>query len=688
MSTRLSLAHLVGGAHGAVLALALSPLVNRACTPEPPGPYANLTRPSPPEPEPEPPRSSISGRIQDVDNNPIVGAWVCDRHDGFVGRCTQSDTDGDYHLDDLRPDTSHIGVSAATFEPSTRQVELTPGQLTDHVDIELRAGGMGLSGVVRDIHGDTIAGARLSTSHAVTFSDELGRFKLWFDLDEDSVEAIADGYVETTLQGDASHGPVELFLVPESVLVGRVFDAQTREAVEDAKVFARAERSVGYGSARTDEAGRFRIGGLIPGDYEIEVTGYELKGHRVELVHLGLAETSDEFVVRAHPAAYVTGVVEIADTGRPCTRGCVELSRQRSEHEVHEFESALLDDSGQVEFSGLLPGTYDVKIECYEHRAYKSYPALVVGEHNIGGIEWRVSDLQIPRVDYSHATDDMLGVGQHWTGKIRGHVLDDAGAPVAGLEIHPLYVDKLAIVPSAKTDANGEFELAGLPAGKLELTAWDYRRPEHGRFVRAREGNEFEAVTDQTIEAELVVESRRGTIVGVLHDEQGHPVADALVIVLSEPPGNDWDSLIDWDELGEPVTTDERGRFVLEGLAERKFLVHAYRRGGGEAIATSVEVGSELELTITPGSSLAGTITREDGSVPRSFYIRAENRDRDFVASDEVLLSNGTWGLNNLPAGRYEISVSLDEGVAQAEVDVEEGEVRQGIELRALPPFM
>lgn len=45
----------------------------------------------------------------------------------------------------------------------------------------------------------------------------------------------------------------------------------------------------------------------------------------------------------------------------------------------------------------------------------------------------------------------------------------------------------------------------------------------------------------------------------MLHDEQGHPVADALVIVLSQPPGNDWDSLIDWDELGEPVTTDEHG---------------------------------------------------------------------------------------------------------------------------------
>jgi hypothetical protein len=233
------------------------------------------------------------------------------------------------------------------------------------------------------------------------------------------------------------------------------------------------------------------------------------------------------------------------------------------------------------------------------------------------------------------------------------------------------------------TDADGWFEIENLPSGKLKLVTSDRTRPYDGH-VRTLEGNEFEAIADRTVETVLVVESRRGRIVGVLYDQHGHPVANALVVALEH-----WllgISLVAWDKLGEPVTTDESGRFVLEGLAEREYLVHAYRRGGGEAIAISDEFGGELELSITQGSALAGTVTREDGSAPRSFYITAKNRSLGFQRNDDFLLTNGIWRLDHLPAGRYELSVGLDQPSAQAIVDVEEGEVLEGIELRVPVP--
>lgn len=171
--------------------------------------------------------------------------------------------------------------------------------------------------------------------------------------------------------------------------------------------------------------------------------------------------------------------------------------------------------------------------------------------------------------------------------------------------------------------------------------------------MSARGGHELQVVTDKIIETELVVESRRGTIVGVLHDERGRPVADALVVALEQPfrDAGYTATLIDWDRLGEPVITDEDGQFVLVGLPEGEFVVRAYRRGGGEAIAVFVEVGNELELTITPGGSIAGTVVLEDGSVPRSFRVNAENPSLGFAVVEDFRLTGGAWRLNNLPAG-------------------------------------
>jgi hypothetical protein len=655
-----------------------APPVNltRPSLPQSADPYANLTRPSLPEPEPEQPRSSVSGRIYDPANNPVADAWVCSRHNGDIDHCTKSNSDGDYQLDDLPRDTAWISTSAATFEPSRWEIELTPGQLTKHVDIQLQAGGLGLSGVVQDIYRNSIAGARISTSNAATFSDRQGRFKLWLEPDAVQVTAIADGHVETTMQSDASDGPHELFLLPESVIVGKVVDVRTGGPIEGASVSVHAEHSVSYGSARTDETGRFRIHRLTPGDYQLSATAYRAQGHSAELVHLGLAETSDEIVIQAHPAAYVTSRVQIADTGRPCASGYVSLHRQRAEHEVHEFDGGALDDRGRLEFWGLLPGIYDVGITCFEYRRYESYPPLVVGARDIGGIEWTVPAIRVPPQE----DNDQPDTG---TSKIRGRVVDEAGAPVSRLEVHPLY-DKQAWVPSGMTDADGWFEIENLPSGKLKLVASDRTRPDDGQYMRTLEGNEFEAIADRTVETVLVVESRRGRIVGVLYDEHGDPVANALVVALEH-----WllgISLVAWDKIGEPVTTDESGRFVLEGLAEREYLVHAYRRGGGEAIAISDQFGGELELTITQGSALAGTVTREDGSTPRSFYITAKNQSLGFQMNDDFLLTNGIWRLDHLPAGRYELSVGLDQPLAQVVVDVEEDEVLEGIELRVPVP--
>lgn len=302
------------------IGLGVGQLLGLACAPEspnsdanppafvPPDPYANLTRPSMPDSRAEQLRASVSGRIHDADDNAIVGAQVCAGRFVSDDPRMQTGAEGDYQIDGLRAGIIWLRASAPTFEPISKRIELMPGQVAEHVDIELRPGGVGLSGVVDDIYGNQLAGARISTGNAVTFSDEQGHFRLWVKSD-DQVHAVADGYAETTMHGKPSDGPAELVLLPESVIVGTVVDARTEEPLEGVRVFAHGQSSVSHGSARTDEAGRFRVVGLTPGDYELSVTDLGVHGHGNALIHLGLAETSDEISIRAHPAAYVVATV-------------------------------------------------------------------------------------------------------------------------------------------------------------------------------------------------------------------------------------------------------------------------------------------------------------------------------------------------------------------------------------------
>ncbi|MFY0537284.1 carboxypeptidase-like regulatory domain-containing protein [Nannocystis pusilla] len=61
-----------------------------------------------------------------------------------------------------------------------------------------------------------------------------------------------------------------------------------------------------------------------------------------------------------------------------------------------------------------------------------------------------------------------------------------------------------------------------------------------------------------------------------------------------------------WTFGKQPNMTDAEGRFTLTDLSDGKHTLRAHRRGGGEAIAEHVAIGSEVTLTLAPASRLAG----------------------------------------------------------------------------------
>ncbi|HVI02514.1 MAG TPA: carboxypeptidase regulatory-like domain-containing protein, partial [Enhygromyxa sp.] len=614
------------------------------------------------------PKASISGSVRDPEGRPIEGAQVCAFSDDNARRglddrqlhCARSGPDGYYRIDGLLPVLTEVHASAATYKPTqwerrergTRRTELPlrAGQTAEGIDVILEPGGVLVIGVVRDIAGGEIEGAHVMTSgdwftrseaRAVTTSGDEGRFELWTAPGTIVVNAQAEGYAQGSVEAIAPGEFIELFLTPESVLIGKVVLASSGEPVEDVTV------SVGRASTRTDASGRFRIDRLQPGMYKPYAEGDELYGHAAEQVHLGLGETSEEVVIRVHPAVHVEGKVVVAGSERPCTQGWVRLDNP-GKHSEH----AELDDEGHVEFRGVLAGEYEVTVGCEAHVAEDHYDKLVVGEENLGGLVWQVRE----------------GLA------IRGEVVDEAGQPLADIEVNaravadPEAARSQLTYDSQYSERDGSFELSGLLPGRYELgtSSWRSRPgPLEPITVELQSGADVNDVR--------IVMPALGSIRGRVLDEANNPVAGAYVNA-SEVGG-----------LGQQSTrSNDAGEFTLEHVRPGQARVTALssdswwplRKPGtsdddiqGELVEVTADEVAELTLIVeSRDGRITGVVKDEGGGVVADAFIDVERMSEKAGAnasaarrgvrwswgSEPVLTdADGRFALDGLPDGEF-----------------------------------
>jgi hypothetical protein len=736
-------------------------------------------------------KAVVSGTVRAFGGPPLVDAQVCATPVPGQLRglgegkpiCVRTGQDGHYRIEGLWPVRMQISASAAAHEPKLwrskdargrwrEYATLVAGSETKTIDFELKAGGVKLAGVVKDLGGGEIEGARVSAAQppwspgevgpAVTLSDAEGRFELWVAAGDIEVSASAEGYGSTTKQALAPSARVELFLIPESVLIGQVVHAETGEPVADATVEAIAnEWFVDSDNAvRTDAEGRFRIGGLAPGIYKPIATRDDVHGQAAVQVHLGLGQTSASVEIRVHPMALVEGRVILAGTDEGCSAGHVTLVRTDDEA---DRIGTRTDDQGRVTLRAVRPGEYEVSVGCEGTVARDDYDNLIIaGEDRLDQV-WEVREGQA----------------------IRGRVVDSEGEPVADAGVSAQMVVDAASARGQTTNAwtresedDGSFELAGLLPGRYEVMAYgdqpapdaplivelpagsdrndiriellatgsivggvvdDHGAPQPGTYVRAIQpggrwqtasamaddqgnfvmehvrtgevrvqasenrwgegsmrapgtndddvqGERVEVVAGERVEVELRVESRTGVIRGKVLDEHGGPVDDAFVHAerMSDSATANAErnrASVRWDWDSQPILSDADGSFTIEDLAEGTYVVRGYRRGGGEAIAEGVAIGSTIELTIEPTGVLAGKVVVEGGPPPEKFTISISDRVQGLQFGDEFLRTEGRWELGELPAGKYEIRVESILGTTKVEVELEAGGRRDDVEL-------
>ena len=712
--------------------------------------------------------ASISGTVRSTAGDPVAKARVCARPRApeFTARepgslrCTASDSEGRYQLGQLWPVATEIHGRAPGFRPARADgrdgvIDLQPGETVTGVDLHLAPGGVAVRGQVRDITGGPIELAEIevtSDGDALDFatSDAEGQFELWTAPGIVSLRARASGYARGETTAVAPGEYVELFLTPESVIVGQVVDAQSGDPLPQLLVAAGADHEP---TAITDADGNFRLAELEPGSYKPQLVDATRVGWAAAQVHLGLGETSDPVLIRAHAASHLRAEVVIDPSGEPCPKGTVRLKTVEGPRQ----QQATIAAEGRVSFPGLLADRYHVFVDCPGYVS-EALPELEVPAQLEAGVplRWRVreglavrgevvdasgeavadvpitamllgeppgserpSRAAVPSdeagrfaltglipgryrvlVDLSHrgpkpaeaeivelgASSDVEGVRivLPAAGELIGRVVDTSGAPVSGVELRAEIASSMWAF--ARSNDAGEFSMNNLALGSARVTAVDSTgRPLPGpRGSDGQAGVTAEIDGESPAQVELVVEAGSGVIEGRVIASDGSPVSDAYVNAETQADGRGANlvtlrELARWASRSAPVLSESDGSFTLTGLGEGPFLVHAHRRGGGEAFVEDVAVGASVELVLAEAGSLAGELRLAGKATPERFEIRVTNED-GLRRQDSFFRTEGQWRLVELPPGVYKITAITTEATGDLkDVELTEGQAREGL---------
>jgi protocatechuate 3,4-dioxygenase beta subunit len=411
-------------------------------------------------------------------------------------------------------------------------------------------------------------------------------------------------------------------------LTGLVVD-KDEVPVSDAQIviasWAGAEARV---VSRTDEQGRFHL-------REVEKTvnvGARAEGFTpspMRTVMAGKGATIDVRLILPAAGGSVRGTV-VDDAGAgvpdadvrlgflgPATRGITLPDGSRGHQAMAVITKT--DPEGRFTATGLPPGEIPIWIRADEFAPH--HGGVTVVEH-------APSDATI-----------RLQRGARCVGTVRS----EKGLPLGGIDVtHAKYDSPMR--RSTRTEEDGTYVLAGLPAGSLEFRVRTKAQGGATTKLAARPGETI--CWDVTLSRGLVIE-------GVVTDKDGKPLKGAYVEVIGPMVGKDiWSRLLIVDEQGRFELVDAPHDAVLQltvQAREHKKIRRSVKTSGGRLLF-------KLEYLGKPTARVIGMLVDPDGKPISSAQIIL--RGPESGGGLRPTTKEGKILLEKLYAGRYTLHVS------------------------------
>lgn len=556
--------------------------------------------------------TTISGTVADANGGPIGEAHVA-TDTGFTAI-----TDGNGHYELTLPDGRHdLAASHDDYEPESKTIIVSGAAL--EISFALLPGGTLTGTVVDATSGAPLADMVVEADDATDTTGPDGRFAL-HGLKPAPIDVDAHGPGHALVMplriamGLGEQRDARIAVGPALAIAGRVEDMHG-VAVAAAYVFARMNRR--WRSVVSDRDGSFRIEGLLPGGYELIVSSKDL--------------------LRQPPQRVDVVATDVTNVRLVTTRGTTIKGRVDPPMSAKLSGAALGESDAQGTFTltNARVGTYELDAEAH---GYAGKLVVTVGSDGLSGVVIAMNRL---------AT-------------IRGSVLDEDGAPVAGAFIAATGAGG----NSATTDRNGRFVVTDLQAGMVVLTpSFEYERwTDEGAKgtvkLELHAGEVREGVA-------LTLARRRGRITGIVRGPDG-PAPNARVVARLEL-GEESDRMGEFGRTSPPVLSGPDGAFAIAALGPGAYHVMA-TAPGGELVGHV----SHVPVDGTAAIALVAQRYVDVSVVPATHYQLSCRKNGTFALRIEISVatSDGHYRLGPLEPGTYNCTATTPDGYATGETGV------------------
>lgn len=640
------------------------------------------------------PGAVLSGVVTGPDGTPLEGVVVSLVRSGQGGYAEPavSGGDGSWSISDVEP-----GQYVLAFEPEAAAVarawypgvgaralaeplDLAPGDVVGGLDVQLGEGGE-IAGAVTDDQGapipaehrcdvvvvvrDAFDGLEMYRRHLCDSSAyEIGhlppgRYLVEFTESYYSSDLpyAPEFFDDARRQHEATIVVVESGVTTDGVdaaldrfggITGAITDAQGDPVVSELVAAVPVDwSSAGYLQTYTGGNGGYSLPELVPGEYHV-VVGDDWRDREyyddvfdeadATPVTVLAGEVTAGIDVERGAEGSIAGTVR-TDEGDPVAGARVEISRQWGYDEAVTTTTAA---DGAFSVTGLVPGDYVVRVipdDPYLRSAY--WPDSV-----------SPYEADIVRVGLDEAVTG-IDFALDGAGALDGAVVDGLGDPVGDAVVYVYAGD--AFAATTTTAADGTWSVSGLLPGdhKLQVVppdGIDARQAWFGGGVDLASAGVVAVVAGTSTTADVTLpDSNR--VQGLVLDPGGAPLPGASVYA----SGADYSSWA-W------AITDAEGRYELLGLGSGPHTVSAsppYDRDELLSASTDVELvgDTELDLTLEPEASIAGTVVDASGSGVGGVTVTAEV---DGSGRSTTTADDGTFRLGQLRAGDHVVSFRLN----------------------------